>query len=648
MDYYGFAGRILKVDLTTGEIEKEPLDLDLSRKFLGGFGVGMKFLSDYLKQGIDPFSPENPIIISAGTLTGTLAPGTPKISMATKYPTIANEDGRYFIGASVGGSEFGVMLKNAGYDHIIITGSSDKPVYLKIINDDVEICDASDLWKKKDVVETTDELREMYGEDAGVITIGEAGENLVRLAMTFIDKTDSLGRSGLGAVFGSKKLKAIVVRGTKGVKIAEPDRFMKKVGELHSRILEWSGRNNWLRLGMGAGWHMFKYTQYPGKWSRDEWDKLYGEAKRRETVEKIIACPSCLISCRIRWRIRDGEFAGNVGQGSPYGKSATSGQLLDITDHRKMLQLVILANQAGIDFYTATRMIDFVTTLFEKGKLTLKDTGGKKLERNYECYVDLFKKIIKREGFGDILADGWLRLAQRTGVNPQEYWYAGVCKGVDFIYDARAATLHPLMMSFFTNPRPHHGGNHTLTTGPGHSLEEIRDQVERWGIPDEAIKRIFTPTDYAGKFNVGRYTRYMEDAMVMKNSLGSCSMYSAFGLVFCDDLAELYSAATGIEVKPIDLMLGGERGFTLKKLLNVKEGFTRKDDKVPELWLRPMDSPEGRIETMDYFKTKVIKGNNKKKILDDYYDERGWDKERGIPTEEKVYKIGLEEYSSSI
>ncbi|MBA7500538.1 hypothetical protein ES704_03298 [subsurface metagenome] len=644
MEFYGYVGKILKIDLTRGKIKKEDLNLEDCKKYLGGYGLGMKFLADYLKEGTDPFSPENPLIISSGTLSGTNAPGTPKTSLLTKYPTIADHENKHFIGGSVGGAGFATALKNAGYDHIIITGASSKPVYIKIIDNDVEICDALELWKKKDITQTTFELKKIYGEDASVISIGEAGENLVRLGMAFIDDTDSLGRSGLGAIFGSKKLKAIVARGTQGIKIYDPERFTKKVDELQDKILSWKGREHWIKLGMGAGWYMFKYTQYPGIWPREKWDKLYGEEKRLETLERTIACPSCLISCRIRWKIKDGEFAGSFGQGSPYGKSATSGQLLGIEDHRKMLQLVIIANKAGVDFYSLTRIIDFVTRSFIEGKIDIKDTGGLELKRNYECYCDLFNKTIKREGFGSVLADGWVALQKKTGLNPQDYWYAGICKGVDFIYDARAANLHPLMMSFFTNPRPHHGGLHTLTTGVGHSIEELRNELSKWGIPKDAEKRIFKYTEYAGKMNVARYTRYMEDGMALRNSLGGCSIYAFYDFISPNDYAELFSASTGIEFSATDLMRCGERIMNLKKMLNVREGFSKKDDKIPELWKRPMNSPEGKIETMDYFREKVIKEKDFEKILDDYYEERNWDIKKGIPKERKLKELGLEKY----
>jgi len=648
-DSFGFTGRVLSLNLSINKIETFYVDRSSYNLFLGGFGVGFELLYSLLEPGIDPFSPSNPVIISAGALTGAPVISAPKFIAASKYPTIATDEGFYFVGASVAGAEFGIALKRAGFDNIIITGAASSPVFLKIIDDDVEIIDASRLWGVKDVVETTDELKNAYGSEASVIAIGVAGENLVRFAMAFVDYFDSLGRGGLGAVFGSKKLKAIVVKGTHNVNVANKESLTKKNLEIAKRATDWEKEKGgtlgeyWKKLGMAAGWESFKHTQYPGKWTKEKWEQLYGIEKRMESIKRLKGCPYCVIPCRQEGEIHGGEYDGETLRGSLYGKTATSGQLLGVEDYRLMLYMLDIANRAGIDFYTATRLIDFVTESAREGKLSPELIGGEKLERNYECYLNLLHEIIERKGIGSILADGWYGLKSKLGLNSQDYWYAGITKGIDFIYDPRAATFHPLMMSFITNPRPHHGGCHTLTTSPGHSLQEIRDQVIHSGIPEEAIRRIFTPTDYSGEFNVGIYAKYVEDGMSVRNSLGGCSMYSAFGIVSIDDLAEYYTAITGIKVDAFGLMKAGERIFNLKKLINMREGFTQRD-KVPELWLRPMESPEGKIKVKDYFKLVDIMKESFERILDDYYKERGWNTIAGIPTKEKLNELGLQRF----
>jgi aldehyde:ferredoxin oxidoreductase len=359
-----------------------------------------------------------------------------------------------------------------------------------------------------------------------------------------------------------------------------------------------------------------------------------------ESIERLKGCPYCVIPCRQEGKIRGGEYDSEIIRGSLYGKSATSGQLLDVEDYRLMLHMVGVANRNGIDFYTATRLIDFVTRSATEGKLSSELIEKDKLERNYECYLNLLNEIIEKRGIGSILSDGWYGVETKLGLNPQDYWYAGIVKGVDFIYDPRAGTFHPLMMSFITNPRPHHGGYHTLTTSPGHSIREIKEQVMHWGLPEETIERIFTPSEYSGEFNVGIYTKYNEDAMCVRNSLGACSIYSFFGLINIGDLAEYYSTVTGLETSASDLLKAGERIFNLKKLINMREGFTQRDE-IPELWLRPMESPEGVIRIKDYFKTVDITKESFEKILDDYYKERGWNIVTGTPTKEKLNELGL-------
>lgn len=641
-----FHNKILFIDLSTLKVESEIVDPDLYDEFIGGAAIGLKIACDFIKPNNDPFSPDNPLIISAGALSGTLAPGTPKISAITKHPAIASEDGKHFIGSSVAGGRFGHMMRNAGYDQIVITGKAEKPVYIKLVDESVEICNASEYWGRKDIYETIDSLSKELENEYSVLSIGKAAENLVRYAMAIVDKTSTLGRSGVGSVLGSKNLKAIAIRGTKGVKVARPREFMNAVYNVHRSIMEWPNREKWQRQGMGAGMATFLYTMYPGKWTRKRWSELYGERIVAKTIEKVIACKSCPIGCRPKWRIKDGEFAGLTDFSSPYAKGAIAGALLDIEDYRMVYNLEAMATQAGLDFFTISKLVDFVTTLYGEGILKKEDTGGMKLERRYDTYAKLIEVTIKREGIGDMLADGWYALYKRLNLNPQDYWFGGICKGVDFIYDARPSKFHPLMMTFFTNPRPHHGGSHTLTNIPQRSLEEIRSQVEKWGIPQNAIERIFTPAPYTGRFNIGRYTKHMEDGMIMNNSLGACSMYSMFGLLTPEDLARFYSALYGIDVTAGQLMSAGEKGFNIKKLLNVREGFSKEDDKVPELWLRPLETPDGNEVTTDYYRQKILTKDDFERLLDDYYNERGWDKETGIPTKEKLQEIGLKKYIS--
>jgi aldehyde:ferredoxin oxidoreductase len=640
---------IVRVDLSTGSVDRAPVDDAVNREYLGGSGVGWKLVADALPPGIDPLSPENIICINPGVLVGTLTPGTPKTTVITKFPTQASEDGKHFIGAcTAGGRYLGVALKRAGCHHLLITGKAEKPSFLRIRDQSIDLVDASEYWGGG-IEDVMVDLVEREGPESGTIVIGTSGENLVRHALTIVDRANSLGRGGLGAVMGSKNLKAIVVNGTGDIEVADPRRFIETSERLRDYVMQWPRREHWIDLGLAAGWSTFKHTQYPGIWPKDRWDELYGEETRMETVEDVIGCNSCILGCRLRWKTKGGQFDGEVGFGSPFSKSATSGMLLGEEDFRRMIHFVADANaRTGIDFYTTTRIIDFVTKMYEIGWLNSSQTGGLELSRDYETYAKLYEMTVQREGFGDVLADGWMRLKRDFGLDPQEYWYAGICKGVDFIYDARPSNLHPLMMTFTTRPRPHHGGSHTRTNSRNKTIEEIREQVECWGLERKTIDRIFTESDYSGKFNVGRYTRYMEDMMRVKNAIGLCTIYTYQGLLFGGDIAELYSAATGHEMTALGMVTCGERIHNVAKMINVQEGFGRVDDAIPDVWFRPMESPEGRIEMQDYYETKTLTKKDTDKILDDYYEERGWDIDSGQPTAARLKALALEEFISEL
>jgi aldehyde:ferredoxin oxidoreductase len=574
-----------------------------------------------------------------------LTPGTPKLTSITKYPTFASDDERFYIGSSTtGGRYFGVALNRAACQHLVISGKAPSPVYLRIRDDRIDLVDAKEYWGKG-IEQVTKDIVSIEGPETGVLVIGTAGENLVRNSLAIVDRADSLGRGGLAAVMGSKNLKAIAVNGSGDVELADTEAFYNVSNELRQRIFKWPKRDHWIKLGLASGWDTFKHTQYPGIWPKSEWDELYGEKTRLETVEEVIACNSCILSCRLKWQIKGGEYDGEIGYGSPFSKSGTSGMLLGVKDFRKMIHIVADANSTtGMDFYTTTRIIDFVTKMYEMGRLSKEDTGGMVLNRDYDTYLKLYHMMVKREGIGDVLADGWYGVKKEFGLDPQDYWYAGITKGMDFIYDARPSNFHPLMMSFFTRPRPHHGGSHTRTNSRNKTIEDIREQVERWGLSKQVVDRIFTETPHSGKFNVGRYTKHMEDMMQANNAMGLCSIYSYQGLIFGDDMVRLFNSASGENFNNADFIACGERISNISKQVNVREGFDRKDDKVPEVWLRPMDTPEGKIEMHDYFNTKVITRDDVEKVLDDYYDERGWDVQSGTPTPERLKELGLEKY----
>ena len=643
----GYAGNILYVNLTDGEIRKEPLDPELARKYLGGWGINYKLAWDLMKPGTDPYSPDNPIIIGAGPLLGTLAPGASKIIATTKFAMPASEDGRHFIGTAIGGSRrFGVMMKCAGYDHIVITGSSEKPVYLRIEDDNIEICDASDLWGKQDIIDTSDTLLKRH-EDCGVIAIGQAGENKVTCCMPMVDKRSTLGRHGLGGIMGSKNLKAITVKGTKGINVADKKRFTKRVNKMYKKVLKMPYVSGYREMGIHFAFNsIFIHQMNPGIWSKAKWDNLYGVKKWYEVKDDVRPCSSCWLSCRLGYKVKDGEFAGLVTEGAQYLSVGVLGQRLNITDQRKGLKLLDIANRTGLDMLNSFSMIDWVTRLYEKGEISEKETGGMELKRDFETYLKLAEMMANRKGIGDTMADGWFELSKRMGIDARtDKLQFGITKGTDVIYPAKSAKLDPMRFTMgLTNPR---GGQspqgHSLTVSPLQTIDSIKWDASLWGIPDDAMERIFTPADRYGMFNVGMLTKWVEDYYSLFCSLGCCTVYSTLSLYSTQDFAELYSSLTGIEKAPEELRDAAERVYNIYKMLNVREGFSRADDAVPKIWFKPTYSPDGVEALTDYYRIHRMSEDDVEKLLDDYYNERGWDVQKGIPTKQKLEEFGIGE-----
>lgn len=644
MDYYGYAGNILKVDLTTGKVERQPLDLDLARRFIGSCGLNYRMAYDLMRPGSDPLSPESPIMIGAGPLIGTMAPGSGQVQATIKFPHPGSEDNRYYVASASGGSRhFGVMMKCAGYDNLLIEGKSDRPVYLKVFDDDVEICDASDLWGKKDIFETTDELVARHGR-CGVIAIGAAGENLVRFALSMMDNRSTLGRNGLGALMGSKNLKAIVTRGSKGVRIADSRRFMRTVHEIRQVVAESPHYQAFHKLALHAGWEDWKINLDPGKMTKEKWEQEYGPHRAEEATRDIHACTGCVLGCRASYAIKDGPFAGGGTQGAHFVHFATFSQILNLSDWREVVKLEDICTRSGMCMVAFTTMAVLLTALFRSGSLTLEDTDGLALTPDFAGYSALADRIVRRQGFASVLGEGWFAMGKKYGIDVNAA--LPLIKGSLCLYDPRSTKIDPRILTEVVNPRgAHHPQGHWTTSSPMRPLEVIRRAAEATGASRETVDRIF---DGEG-FNTGRLTRHVLDSGMVMDSVGVCTLYPVFGFpVDVEHLAELYSAATGIETTAPELKLAGERAQNMLKLLNVREGFSRKDDVFPPIWFRPKKTATGPEVLMDYYRRTPFTAEDVGPTLDDYYDERGWDIQTGIPTRQKLAELGLGEFSGAL
>jgi len=621
--YYGYAGNILYVDLTTGQCHRQPLDMALARTYLGGCGIGERLLYDFLQSDTDPLSPDNPIIISAGTLVGTAVPGSSKIQMLTKssMPSDSRQS-KYHVGrASAGSRHFGVMMKGAGYDLMVITGRARQPVYLQIQDDQVALLSAADLWGNGDIYETSDELTRRH-PGSGVIAIGRAGENMVPFALGWVDKMCHIGKHGGAAVMGSKNLKAIVVRGTQGVKVWDGAR-LKELAQSATRQMMASERFKGRRLSQSS------YSFPP-----DIYDHVVTTWK---------GCAHCVYACKSSHQITDGELAGTTVE-SMFSYGLMLGGKLGLTDYQQAMRLVVAGNRYGICMMTVAGMLRFVTRLYERGLITTRDTDGLELKTgDIGGYLALLEKIVDRYGIGDTMARGWWAIAERFGVNPDtDSDGDALAKGCTVHISALTSSLNSATFSEVVNTRP--GQElHPITMVRNLSTDAIRKWCRGVAMSPQEIARTVGGDDYS----VGRLTKHTEDGEGVYWALGVCILWVIPEQVYnLKMLADMNTAATGIELKPRQLKQIGERIWNLGKLINMREGFTRADDLLPGMWARAIEESGGTTPAGPYLREyfgRPVTPARFEQMLDDYYGEHGWDVASGLPTEQKLAELGLDQ-----
>jgi aldehyde:ferredoxin oxidoreductase len=604
----GYAGRILYIDLTSGRTRKEPIDPELVMTLIGGYGINNKLAYDLIPQRTDPLSPASSIIIGAGPFAGTLVPGAAKVLVTTKFPINGA-----FATAAAGGS-FALMLKSVGYDHLVISGRAQRPVFLRITEENVELCDAMELWGK-DSFDTVDRLRSRY-EPCSVIPIGQAGENLVKISITLLDKAGTLGRGGLPAIMGSKNLKAIVVQqGTVETSIAHRLAFQRLANNLHERILRWPSRQSILDNG-----------QRP---TPPDITELH------QKTRKPLACPSCPLADKQVVMLSEGQYAG-LQTYMPHVTINRFNARSSAEAYEQSIKYLDTLNRYGLCEMNFSSLLSTVVYLYQEGVITKEDTGGIELKDDIETALKLAQMTAYREGFGEVLAEGLVGAAQRIGKRAEEH--IEHIKGHSIPLDPRLNGLGTMEFEQITTPRGAHiaaGGSPSFA--PGRPLVDFVRHGERMGIPEEALKRVVGPMS----FNPGRYSRYSEDWYSLFNCLSLCNRAHINRFYHVKTIADLYSAVTGIDLAPAQLMKASERAWTIGKLLNVREGFDRKDDKAPEAWFKPLVQEGKEYRITDYERTSILTREDVERFLDDYYDERGYDRQSGLPTRRKLEELGL-------
>jgi len=643
----GYAGQILTIDLTNEEVKKEPLDLDMARKFLGGFGLNCKLAWDRLDSEVDPYSPDNMIFMGMGPMLGTAAPVSSKHSVMSKWPSTGA------ISPGTAGGDFGINVKLSGYDEVIITGKSKRPVYIKINGDDVQICDASDLWGK-DTYETTDMLWEKHGRHYAVIAMGTAGERLVNTTICLIDKCTSWGKGGLPAIMGSKNLKALVAFGNKGVSVVDPKRLIERTRIIQERFKSYPDCDKLIDLGTMDGFaswadiHGMSMNNWTGRFPTEEAYRLYNTDYYLENIKAgRVSDPTCPMGCKDHVKVQKGEYTGTEAWVSSfYGRVVHMAARCQVGSYEKNVKAQEFFQRTGLCIHSYTALIDWAVELYERGVLTKKDTGGVELKHDFETTMYLSEQADKREGLGGILSQGYNKAIKDIGRGCEKY--AVQVKGMEPLYDPRIDRVSSAEFNQVVNPRGAHApqGASTLYMSKDADPKGYRDWLEDRGVPAEALKRIFPRPGY---FNIARLCSYAEDWVSFANSVGmGCLRGRVDNFFKGEDWSEVYSAVTGFETSLTDFREAMRRNYNLYKALNVRLGFSRKDDVFPDRWFEPLETTDrGTLVLSDYF-GKPLSRKDCEKMLDDYYDERGWDIETGIPTEKTLIGCGLEDVAKDL
>jgi aldehyde:ferredoxin oxidoreductase len=618
---HGLGGEILWVDMTNGNIEKRPIDEELLNKYLLGAGYLSKVLYDMIPAGTDPLSEKNVLGIATGTLTGSMFPQASRHVVAALSPLTG------VWGESHAAGFFGAELKFAGYDAIMFTGASSGPVYLNIEDSKVELIDASHLWSK-DVFETDDILRKGHNRKFRTLSIGQAGENLVRFAAVMNDRDRASARSGLGAVMGSKKLKAVAVKGTGKLEVADPKNYLKQMDIFYERMMANPftpgrvkyGTTSLVELMQHIG-RLPSYNMKQGVF--DGYSKISGDAINEKYLVKARADYSCLQRCGRYTAVRNGPYAFEGGA-PEFETQSSMGSRCGNDNLESVLFGHHLANQYGLDTISLGGTISWAMEAWDEGLLTAEDTGGIDLSwGNAETIVKLTKMIALREGFGDILADGSALAAKQIG--------RGTDKFVMTVKKQEIAGQEPRAQKSM--------GLAAVTAARGADHLYAFPVLDEAGF-DEDIKKRFGEEylpEMADRLNPkykGIMVKECEDFMVMVESVGLCKYGTQMPPEFYyDDIALALKVHNGLNLTGLQLQEIGERIVNLNRLFNARFGITRKDDCLPDRLTNekaPIGPSAGEVVELDI-------------MLTEYYDVRGWNQETGLPLKETLKRLGLED-----
>ncbi len=641
----GWAGKILKVDLSEHKIESEVLPRDWAEKYVGGSGFGARVLYDEVGPDIDPLDPKAVIIIGQGPLSGTLAPASGRYELVAKSPLTG------IYARSNGGGNFGPEMKWAGYDLIIICGKSENPVYLWIEDDHVELRDASHLWGH-----TTWETRQMICQELGdpdvaTLLIGPAGENLCFSSCVISDLSRAAGKCSIGAIWGSKNLKGVACRGSKGVTVAKPKDLLLLSNSLRKRFKEDPLYETHTRYGT-TGWVGGAYARSPlvrmlfAKGSEAIEEKAFAPL-----YKKKLACFGCPLHCSNFYDVKKGKYKGTKGEGIEGNLQLWVGIGCRGFDAAFLCRVNNLCNQLGVNLDSLGAAINWAMTLYEAGIITKADTDGLEVTwGNEDVMLELLRKMAYKEGFGELLDTHPVRAAQRLGRGSEKY--ATHTKG---LYAGMAGTgigtslAYTLALNVATRGFDHLVGGPTI-----YSL----GMREEWGITREYLsklgqERYNDPNSLTEPWSAdavkAQVVYEFENLCAICDMTGVCKFASWWALSLTGlgmaDFSKLLSVTTGLNFAEEDLVRAAEREFMLERAYNAREGIRRVHDYPFSLrWQLEHGEPHPIYD----HRMLPVKFEDYDMVLDEYYSLRGCDLKTGIPTRAKLEKLGLKDVADDM
>jgi len=629
-------GTILRVDLSKGTVEKQPITEEMRLKYVGGRGINVRVLFDEVGPKVEPLSPENRIIFSAGPFSGSNAPSVARFNITSKSPLTG------IFGDSNAGGNFGPALKKAGIDNLVIKGKASEPVYLWIDDDKVEVRPARHLWGKN-IREAEASIREELGDKrVRVAAIGQAGEHLVKIA-SVVHEERSASRTGMGAVMGSKNLKAIAVRGTKEVELADPDNFNKLAKELQQRISKspaYARQRDYKKHCASAGTYLtnkvgfLSVNNFQKAGEFEGADKFDPEKVAGEYCIAGVPCHKCPIACGRKWEVKEGPFAGEWGNKIEEGVFTPLGPVCGNDNLPSIFKMNNMGNQLGIDTVEFGQGMAVVMEWFEKGIVSKKDLDGISMTwGNYEAMMKMMEKVAYRQGVGDIFAEGIVRAAPKFGREAVKY--VSHSKGLTM------AGIDPRMLIGMSL------GFATSTRGACHLLAMVPVEFPAMPVmtPEQAeakfgSREVTVPTSYQKAAPLIYYQHlylipdFFEVCRFLFRMGGGSDAFSY------DNLFDLYAYATGIRLDEKEMATISERQFNMERAFSSREGIRRKDDRLIGKWAEePVPNGPFKGEKIDPVKWEVM--------LDDYYRLRGWDK-NGVPTRKKLKELGLDDVAISL